>query len=114
MIFGVAHLVVLGVFAVAFGVAAAAPLVLLPLLVAESLGLRRYGTLSGLAGFAGTIGATVGPVAAGRIFDLSGSYAGAFELFILLDIIGAVAAFACQPYARRSSRIETAPIPASA
>jgi MFS family permease len=114
MIFGVAHLMVLGVFAVAFGVAAAAPLVLLPLLVAESLGLRRYGALSGLAGFAGTIGATVGPVVAGRIFDLSGSYAGSFELFILLDIIGAVAAFACQPYARRSVRVETAPMPASA
>jgi MFS family permease len=114
MVFGVAHLVVLGVFAVVFGVAAAAPLVLLPLLVAESLGRRRYGVLGGLTGFAGTIGATVGPVVAGRIFDLTGSYTGAFELFILLDIIGAVAAFACQPYAKRSSRVAIAPAPASA
>jgi sugar phosphate permease len=114
MVFGAAHLVVLGVFAVVFGVAAAAPLVLLPLLVAESLGLRRYGVLGGLTGFAGTIGATVGPVVAGRIFDLTGSYSGAFELFILLDIIGAVAAFGCRPYARRSSRVAIAPMPASA
>jgi hypothetical protein len=53
-------------------------------------------------------------IKAGRIFDLSGSYAGTFELFILLDIIHALAAFACQPYAKRSSRIETAPMPASA
>jgi MFS family permease len=104
MVFGAAHLVVLAVFAVVFGVAAAAPLVLLPLLVAESLGRRRYGVLGALTGIAGTLGATVGPVVAGRIFDITGSYAGAFELFILLDIIGAIAAFACQPYARPSPR----------
>jgi len=114
MVFGAAHLMVLAVFAVVFGVAAAAPLVLLPLLVAESLGRRRYGVLGALTGIAGTIGATVGPVVAGRIFDLTGSYTGAFELFILLDIIGAVAAFACQPYARQSLQVAIAPVPASA
>ncbi|MBV8360778.1 MAG: MFS transporter [Deltaproteobacteria bacterium] len=114
MVFGAAHLLVLGMFAVVFGVAAAAPLVLLPLLVAESLGRRRYGVLAALTGIAGTIGATIGPVVAGRIFDLTGSYSGAFELFILLDIIGAVAAFACQPYAKHSLRVAIAPVPASA
>ena len=114
MVFGAAHLIVLGVFAVVFGVAAAAPLVLLPLLVAESLGRRRYGVLGALTGIAGTIGATAGPVVAGRIFDLTGSYTDAFELFILLDIIGAVAAFACQSYARQSLRVAIAPVPASA
>ena len=114
MVFGAAHLMVLAVFAVVFGVAAAAPLVLLPLLVAESLGRRRYGVLGALTGIAGTIGATAGPVVAGRIFDLTGSYTGAFELFILLDIIGAVAAFACQPYARQSLQVAIAPVPASA
>ncbi|MBV8056694.1 MAG: MFS transporter [Deltaproteobacteria bacterium] len=114
MVFSAAHLMALAVFIVLFGIAAAAPLVLLPLLVAESLGRRRYGVLAALAGIPGTLGATVGPVVAGRIFDMTGSYAGAFELFILLDLIGAVAAFACQPYARRSSRIAIAPVPASA
>ena len=101
-------------FVVVFGTAAAAPLVLLPLLVVESLGRRRYGVLGALTGIAGTLGATVGPVATGRIFDMTGSYVGAFELFILLDAIGAVAAFACQPYASRSSRVEIPPVPASA
>jgi MFS family permease len=112
MVFGAAHLMVLAVFAVVFGIAAAAPLVLLPLLVAESLGRRHYGVLGGLTGLAGTIGATVGPVVAGRIFDVTGSYAGAFQLFIMLDVIGAVAAFACRPYASRSS-IAIAPAPAA-
>lgn len=114
MVFGIAHLMVLAVFIILFGVAAAAPLVLLPLLVAESLGRRCYGVLGALTGIAGTIGATAGPVVAGRIFDMTGSYSRAFEFFILLDIIGAVAAFACQPYARQSARIAIAPVPASA
>jgi MFS family permease len=114
MVFGAARPMLLAVFIVLFGIIAAAPLVLLPLLVAESLGRRRYGVLGALTGIAGTIGATVGPVVTGRIFDMTGSYAGAFELFILLDIIGAVAAFACQPYARQSPRVAIAPVPASA
>jgi MFS family permease len=114
MVFSAAHLMVLAVFIALFGVAAAAPLVLLPLLVAESLGRRRYGVLAALAGIPGTLGATVGPVVAGRIFDITGSYAGAFELFILLDVIAAIATFACQPYASQSSRVAIAPVPASA
>jgi MFS family permease len=114
MVFGAGHVLVLAVFAVVFGVAAAAPLVLLPLLVAESLGRRRYGVLGALTGLAGTLGATVGPVVAGRIFDLTGSYSSAFELFIVLDLIGAIAAFACQPYASRSAAMVIAPVAASA
>ena len=114
MVFGAAHLMVLAVFAVVFGVAAAAPLVLLPLLVAESLGRRRYGVLGALTGLAGTLGATVGPVVAGRIFDMTGSYTNAFQLFILLDLIGAVAAFACQPFAAARSRMAITPVRASA
>ena len=114
MVFGAAHLMLLAMFLGICGIAGAAPLVLLPLLVAESLGRRRYGMLAGLAGIAGTIGATFGPVVAGRIFDLTGSYAPAFQLFILLDIIGAVAAFACRPYAAPKCRLAIAPVQASA
>lgn len=114
MVFGAAHALMLAAFAAIFGVAAAAPLVLLPLLVAESLGRRRYGVLAAFTGLAGTLGATVGPVVAGRIFDLTGSYAGAFELFILLDIIGAVAAFGCQPFLPSASPLALNPISAPA
>ena len=96
-----------------FGIATAAPVALLPLLVAESLGRRRYGVLAALTGIAGTIGAAAGPVLAGRVFDLTGSYTGAFELFILADAIGAVAALACRPYAPLA-QISIAPAPASA
>ena len=84
-----------------------------PTLLAESLGLRRYGILGALAGLAGTFGATVGPLAAGRIFDLTGSYINTFEIFVLLNAIGSVAALACQPYATRA-QITVAPESASA
>jgi MFS family permease len=114
MVFGAARLSVLTAFIAVVGVVAGGPLVLLPLLVAESLGRRRYGALGALTGIAGTIGATVGPVVAGRIFDITGSYSAAFQLFIMLDIIGAIAAFGCQPYATRSSQVAIAPVPASA
>jgi MFS family permease len=114
MIFSAARTAVLAVFIVVFGTAAAAPLVLLPLITVESLGRKRYGTLGGLAGLAGTFGATVGPVVAGRVFDLTGSYIGAFELFIALDVIGALASFTCQTYVSRVARLRIAPVPASA
>jgi MFS family permease len=113
MIFGAAHVPLLSVCIVVLGTAAGAPLVLLPLLVAESLGRRRYGVLGALTGLAGTLGATIGPIVAGRIFDTTGSYVSAFDLFIALDAIGAVAAYACQPYARRTSRLGI-PVPVSA
>jgi MFS family permease len=110
MVFGAARVFLLVLFILVSGIGAAAPLALLPMLLAESLGLRRYGILNALAGLAGTFGATVGPLVAGRIFDLTGSYIDTFELFVLLNAIGAAAALACQPYATRAQlRMTTAP-----
>jgi sugar phosphate permease len=113
LVFDAARVLVLAVFILAFGMAAAAPVALLPLLVAESLGRKRFGVLAALTGIAATIGATTGPVIAGRIFDITGGYADAFELFILADAVGALATFVCQSYAQ-SARVRAAPAPASA
>jgi len=113
LVFGAGHVFLLAVFILTFGVAAGAPVALLPLLLAESLGRRRYGVLGALTGVAGTIGGAAGPVIAGRIFDITGGYAGAFELFILANVIGALAAFVCQSYAK-SAGISIALAPASA
>ena len=113
LVFGAANVSLLAVFILASGIVAGAPVALLPLLVAESLGRRRFGVLAALTGIAAMIGATTGPVIAGRIFDVTGGYAGAFELFILADVVGALATFACQSYAQ-SAGIRAAPAPASA
>jgi MFS family permease len=113
LLLSASRVLLLILFVLAAGVAIYAPLVLLPLLLAESLGRRRYGVLGAFIGIAHTFGLAIGPVAAGRIFDVTGSYAGAFELFMILNAIGATAAFACQPYAE-SAQVKLAPAATSA
>jgi MFS family permease len=84
-------------FVAIYGLSFGAPLALLPLVMAESIGLRRFGSLYGLIGFFHTAGAAIGPVIAGRIFDLRGSYHYAFQTFVALLIIGSIAGLACSP-----------------
>lgn len=85
------------IFVLVYGLSVAAPLSLLPLLVAESMGLKRFGLIGGLAGLSQTFGAAVGPIVSGLIFDATESYTSAFELFIIINLIGAVCAFSCTP-----------------
>jgi MFS family permease len=94
LIFGVAQKAVLIPFVLIFGLTLGAPLVLVPMLVAESLGLKRFGSIGGIAGVFNTIGAFVGPVGAGKIYDLTGSYTLAFEIFVVMCVFGAMAAYA--------------------
>jgi MFS family permease len=56
--------------------------------VAEYFGLRAHGAIFGLVLFSGTIGGADGPIFAGRIFDLTGSYAPAFSAFGALATLG--------------------------
>ncbi len=113
LIFYIAHPATIVIFIVLYGISVAAPLMLLPLLTAESLGLRRFGLLSGLTGLAQTFGAAIGPLVSGRIFDLTGSYSAAFELFIVINLFGALAAVACRSYSEESA-IAPAGVSASA
>jgi hypothetical protein len=65
----------------------------------------------GLVGFPFTLGLALGPLAAGMIYDLTSSYARAFELCTAISIVGAVASLSCVPaqWERRA-----APTPRSA
>jgi sugar phosphate permease len=105
LLLGATRIALLASFVIVFGFTFGAPVALLPLVMAESLGLKRFGTLGGLAGLAQATGAALGPVIAGSIFDLTGSYATAFELFIAMQMLAAVAAFACLPLSVEESRI---------
>jgi MFS family permease len=89
----------------------AAPLMLLPLLTAESLGIKRYGFLSGLGGLAQTLGAMIGPIVAGRIFDVSRSYTAAFELCIAVMALGAVISYSCRSYGSERTRMLSVGVP---
>ena len=97
MLLAASQIVALGLFVLVFGLIVAGPIVLSPLVVAESLGVKRYGSLMGLVGFPFTLGLAIGPLAAGAIYDLTASYARAFELCAMIAIVGVVASFLCVP-----------------
>ncbi len=77
-----------------------AALALLPVLLADAVGLRRYGSISGILGIFSTLGAALGPVVAGAVFDATHSYAPIFELYAALLLICALTPFACPSYSR--------------
>lgn len=104
---GAYHPLIAGIFVVVFGLTLAAPLMLIPLLTVESLGLRRYGSIAGATTLALTFGSGLGALVAGRIFDLTSSYTAAFESFIAVDAIGVLAAYACLPLAIEEVRLTT-------
>jgi MFS family permease len=108
IVFGAARVGIIFVFVPIYGMSIAAPLMLLPLLTAESLGIKRYGLLSGLAGLAQTFGAMIGPIVAGRIFDITRSYSFAFELSIAGMIIGAALSYSCRSY--QAERTQMLPV----
>ncbi|HLH78282.1 MAG TPA: MFS transporter [Candidatus Binataceae bacterium] len=69
----------------------------LPLLIADTLGLRRLGTLSGLVLFIATFGTAMGPVMAGHIYDRTGSYAPAFGVALVLCLAAALMLWLVRP-----------------
>jgi MFS family permease len=77
-----------------------AALALLPVLLADACGLRRYGSISGILGIFTTVGTAGGPLVAGAVFDATHSYSPAFELYIVLLALCALMPFACPPYAK--------------
>ena len=104
LIFGARNPLLLYPFVAMFGLTLGAPLVLIPLLTAECLGLKRFGAIAGVAGVFNTIGAFIGPVMLGKIFDATGSYSGAFQICCVLSILGAAATYACLPYETEQER----------
>jgi MFS family permease len=67
------------------------------MLLVETLGLRRFGSLWGLLNFCGLIGFAIGPVAVGGIYDRTASYVLAMEVCGALCVLGGVAAAAAVP-----------------
>ena len=65
--------------------------------VAELFGTRAHGAIFGGIVFFGTIGAATGPIAAGRIFDSTGSYAWAFTGLAAMGALGLALAISLPP-----------------
>jgi MFS family permease len=100
---GASHLIAVVAFVVIFGLVRETHI--LPIVITESLGAKRLGTLLGLLALFTTFGFAAGPVIAGRIFDRTGNYAGALLLFVALAIVSMLAMRATLPLADEKARI---------
>ena len=112
MLLAATQLVALGLFVLIFGLIVAGPIVLSPLVVAESLGVKRYGSLMGLVGFPFTLGLAMRSAGGGR--DLR-SHRGAMRARSncarRLRVVGVVASLRCVP--AEWERIATAAVAAA-
>ncbi|MBA7626986.1 L-lactate transporter [subsurface metagenome] len=84
-------------FAVIFGFAYGGLAAMESPIVAELFGLSSHGVVMGVASFGFTAGGAVGPLVAGRIFDMLGSYQIAFLICALVGISGIILAWVLRP-----------------
>ena len=98
------HLAALALFVLVFGLIRETPAFLLPMVIGESLGVRRLGTLLGIQAFFTTLGFAAGPIIAGRIFDVSGSYSAALVLFAGMALLSSLAIRAALPLSEERAR----------
>jgi MFS family permease len=96
LLFGSRETGVLMGFLLIYGPVWGAPLVLLPLLTIESLGLKHYGSIAGFVRASEAAGAVLGPITLGRIFDVTKSYNPAFGLCIVCAVAGVAATLGCR------------------
>jgi len=89
-------------FAVVFGFSWGGQAVLPSPMVAELFGLRAHGAIVGTVIFVGTIGGAIGPILAGRIFDVTGNYQLAFLILVGITIIALILALLLRPVSRQS------------
>jgi MFS family permease len=81
---------VLSLFAVVYGFGHGGLWVLLSPVLAESFGIASHGTIFGLVYFVITIGGTIGPILAGYLFDITGSYQVVFSICLILSIAAVI------------------------
>jgi predicted MFS family arabinose efflux permease len=91
-----------------YGIGVGAPVALVPMLMAESFGLKNYGSLAGLIGIFGMLGTGTGPMIAGRIFDVTGAYTAAFILISALLFVAALLPFGCQRFEDTAAELSLA------
>lgn len=84
-------------FAVVFGLAYGGFSVSMSPLMAALFGIRSHGLISGLANNGFTVGAAIGPIVAGFIFDITGGYTISFLVLAAVSIIGLILALFLTP-----------------
>jgi MFS family permease len=112
LLLGATDIVVLAPLVLCLGITVQVGGVLLPLVTVNSLGLRRYGSLSGWTNLSAGLGAVAGPMVAGWLYDLVGSYVPALCLLIIVLGLGIIAALGCLPLEAEKARLTVAQLPA--
>jgi MFS family permease len=84
-------------FAVVWGFASGAPLVLNALLTGDYLGMKNFGAIYGILNIMANLGGSLGPAGAGFYFDSKGTYLPVFYLFAILMLVGAGIALSTKP-----------------
>lgn len=84
-------------FAIVYGFAHGGFYAVISPLVADLFGTRSHGVIFGIVTCATTIGGAAGPVTAGYIFDITGSYGMVFLILTGMSIAGLIAAITLKP-----------------
>jgi len=95
---------VLFLFAVIYGFAHGGFFTVVSPMVAEFFGTGSHGVLFGIILFSGNLGGAVGPVMAGRTFDLTGSYRLVFLVLSVLTLIGFLLIILLHPIGARETK----------
>jgi len=66
-------------------------------MVAGLFGTRYHGAILGIVMFTGMVGAAIGPVLTGYIFDIMSTYQLAFYILLMLSIIGLILTVLLRP-----------------
>ena len=89
-------------FAVLFGFGWGGVSALMSPAVAELFGLKAHGAILGMVLFISTVGGGIGPLVAGRIFDITGSYQLVFLICAVFSVAGLILASLLRPIGRGS------------
>jgi len=111
---GASHLAAVAAFIVLLGLVRETPPALAPIVIGETLGTKQLARLFGIQALFTTFGFALGPIIAGRIFDLTHSYSGALVLFSAMALIASLAIRATLPLAEERARQVPAGEPATA
>lgn len=85
------------IFALVYGFAHGGILTVMSPMIAEFFGMGSHGQLFGAILFVGTIGATIGPILSGYIFDTTGEYMMAFMILTVFAIAGFIPIMRLRP-----------------
>ena len=91
-------------FAAVYGFSHGGFFAVIPPLIAELFGTKAHGGLFGIVFSSGAVSGAIGPLIAGRVFDLTDSYRMAFLILISIGILGLLLTLGIRPTSIEKNR----------